>query len=69
MNSRPLRFAFFHLFGLLHFKQPNDSFLTLLVIKGVPSRGDQTYSVGLQNLAPQHFIARGRDSQRLELNL
>ena len=27
--------------GLLHVKQPHDSFLTVLVITVVPSRGDQ----------------------------
>jgi hypothetical protein len=39
-----------HPFSLLHLKQPHDSFLTVLVITGVPSRGDQPYSVGLQKL-------------------
>jgi len=47
-----------HPISLLHVKQPLDSFLTVLGITGVPSRGDQPYSVGLQKLAPQQFIAR-----------
>ena len=47
-----------HLISLLHVKQPHDSFLTVLVITGVPSCGDQPYSVGLQKLTPQHLIAR-----------
>ena len=58
-----------HPIGLLHVKQPHDSFLTLLVITGVPSRGDQTYSVLLQKRAPQQFIAGGRDLQELDLNV
>jgi hypothetical protein len=57
-----------HPIGLLHVKQQHDSFLTVLMIIGVPSLGDQTYSVGLQKLAPQHFISRGRDRQGLEEN-
>jgi hypothetical protein len=44
--------------GLLHVKQPSGSFLTVLVITGVPCRVDQPYSVGLQKFAPQHVIAR-----------
>jgi len=49
--------------------QLHDSFLTVLVITCLPSRGDQTYSVLLQKLAPQHFISRVRDRQGLEENL
>jgi len=60
---------YFHPIGLHHVKHPHESFLTVLVITGVPSRGDQTYSVGLHKLAPQQFIARGRDRQGLEENL
>jgi len=47
-----------HPIGLLHVKQPRDSFLTVLVITGLLSRGYQPYSVGLQKLAPQQLIAR-----------
>jgi hypothetical protein len=47
-----------HPIMLLHVKQPHDSFLTVLVIKGEPSRRDHPYSVVLQKLAPQHLIAR-----------
>jgi len=47
-----------HTISHLHVKQPHDSFRTVIVVTGVPSRGDQPYSVGLQKLAPQHFIAR-----------
>jgi len=54
---------------LIHVKQPHDSFLTVLVITGLPSRGVQTYSVGLQKLAPQHLIAGWRDCQGFEKNL
>ena len=54
-----------HPISLLHVKQPHDGFLTAL-ITGVPSRMDQPYCVGLQNLAPQQFIARGRDCQTRE---
>ena len=58
-----------HTISLLHVKQPHDMFLTVLVITGLPSRGDQPYSVGLQKRAPQHFIACDRDCQRLEKHL
>jgi hypothetical protein len=58
-----------HPISLLHVKQPHDSFITVLVITGVPSRGDQPYSVGLQKLAPKQFIPRVRDCQRLEKHL
>jgi hypothetical protein len=53
---------------LFHVKQPHDSFLTVLVIKGVPSSGDQPYYVGLQKLKPQHLIAQRRDCQGFEKN-
>jgi hypothetical protein len=43
---------------MLHVKQPHDSFITVVVIKGVPSLGDQPNSVGLQKIAPQQLIAR-----------
>ena len=46
-----------HPIGLLHDKQPHDSFLTVIVITGVPSRGDHPYSGGFQKPPPQHFIA------------
>ena len=39
-----------HPISLLHVKQQHDSFLNVLVITGVLSRGDQPYSVGLQKL-------------------
>ena len=55
--------------SLLHVKQPHVSFLTVLIITGVPSRGDHPYIVGLQKLAPQQFIARGRNCQTLEKHL
>jgi hypothetical protein len=58
-----------HPIGLLQVKQPHDSFLTVVVITGVPSRGDQTYRVWLQKLAPQHFIARGRHRHGFEESL
>ena len=58
-----------HPIGLLHVKQPHDSFLTAFIITGLPSRGDQPYSVGIQKLAPQNFIACGRDCHGLEKNL
>ena len=41
---------FGQLFGLLHVKEPHDSFLTVLVITGVNSLVDQRYSFGLKNL-------------------
>jgi hypothetical protein len=44
--------------SLRHVKQSQDSFLSVLVITGVPSDGEKPYSVGLQKLAPQHLIAR-----------
>jgi len=50
-------------------KQPYDSFLTVLVITGIPSPDDQTYSVGLQKIEPQKFIAPGRVCPGLEGNL
>ena len=55
--------------GLLYVKQSHDSFLIVLVITGVPYCGNQTYIVGHEKLAPQQFITRGRDRQRLEDNL
>ena len=55
--------------SLFHVKQPHDSYLTVVVITGLPFRGDQLYSVGLQKLTPQHFIACGSDCQSLEKNL
>jgi len=47
-------------------EEPHDSFLSLLVITGVPYLGDQPYNVGLQEIAPQHFISRERDCHGLE---
>jgi len=58
-----------HPIGQLHLKKSHDSFLTVLVITGLPSRGNQPYSVELQKPAPQHIIARGCDCQGLEKNL
>jgi len=58
-----------HPIGQLNVKQTHDSFLTVLVITGVPSCRDQTYSVGLHKLTPQHIIAIELDCQRLEKHL
>ena len=41
-----------HPISLLHVKQPHDTFLSVLVITGLPSRGDLPYGVGIQELAP-----------------
>jgi hypothetical protein len=49
-----------HPISLLHVKQPHDSFLTVLVIKCVPSRGEQPYSVGLQKLRPTPYCTLTR---------
>jgi len=53
----------------MHVKQARDSFLTLLAIACVPSRGNKSYSVGLEMRAPQHFIACGRNREGREENL
>jgi len=58
-----------HPISLLHLKNPHDIFIAVLVITGVPSRGDQPYSAGLQKHMAQQFIALARDSQGLEKNL
>jgi len=61
---------YFHPISLLLGKQPHDSFLTVLVITGVPSRGYQPSSVGLQKLAPQLLIAADaivRDSRKTSI--
>jgi len=50
-------------------KQSHESFLIALFTTGVTSRGDQPYSFGFQKVAPQYFIARGRDHQGLEKSL
>ena len=57
-----------HPIGLLHVKQPHDSFHTVLVITIVPSRGTP-YIFRLQKLAPQHLIGSSRYWQGFQENL
>jgi len=55
-----------HPFDLLHVKQPHVTFLNVLVITVVPSRGVQPYCVGLQKLCRNtllHADANVRDSR------
>ena len=54
---------------LLRVKQPNYGLFTVPVITCVPSRRDDSYSVGHQELAPQQLIASGRDRYLHEENL
>ena len=59
-----------HPIGPLHVKQQQDSFLTVLVITGVSSRGDQTYSIGFKNLRRNtllHADAIIRDSRKTSI--
>jgi len=58
-----------HPIGQLFVNQPHDSFVTVLVITGVTSNGDQPHGVGLQKLAPQQFIACVRDCKRFDKHL
>ena len=50
-------------------KQPHHGLLTVVVSKCLPSRGEETYGVGLQELALQQLIARGLDRHVFKENL
>ena len=60
---------YLHPVNLLHEQQPHIGLLIAPTINFVPSRRDLSYSVRLQELNSQQFIARGCDGKWLEDNV